>query len=108
MSTKVILFSCKSRLLSVTVLFAFQSLTVGLLHNKPDDPLNFVQDCLHSVQGQKPSEIRWNSFQDKVQTKSDETSPKTGTDTFFSVFRCFYFSPFVRSLLEVLKGFKKG
>lgn len=45
----------------------FESLTAGLLHHRPEHPVEFVQDCLDSVRpppGQPNPSVRWASFID--------------------------------------------
>ncbi|ELU14987.1 hypothetical protein CAPTEDRAFT_219172 [Capitella teleta] len=39
----------------------FESITAGLLHHRPEFPLEFVQDCLDSLGGD-PGNVKWNTF----------------------------------------------
>ncbi|KAJ7339372.1 hypothetical protein OS493_005766 [Desmophyllum pertusum] len=61
----------------------FESLLTAVVHNRPDDPVNFLQECLE-VAKQK-EDLQWNSFL-HVQDKSNKSSQTTQTGLFDKVF----------------------
>lgn len=59
--------SCDSRDAAIKYMAAkqvpqlFESLTAGLLHHRPEHPVEFVQDCLDAMR-ENQAMVRWNSF----------------------------------------------
>ncbi|XP_031550081.1 adenylate kinase isoenzyme 5-like [Actinia tenebrosa] len=55
----------------------FESLVTGLVHNRPEDPVSFMEQCLQRVKQKK--EIKWDSFlslDDEKEDKSAQTDAK--------------------------------
>uniref|UniRef100_H2Z2U7 RIIa domain-containing protein n=1 Tax=Ciona savignyi TaxID=51511 RepID=H2Z2U7_CIOSA len=39
-----------------------ESILVGLVHDRPDDPLTFISQCIESAKESGAKQISWNSF----------------------------------------------
>jgi len=53
----------------------FESLTAGLLHHKPDEPVRFMQLCLAELNVIDKSRLRWDTF---IEWKPPSDEIKTG------------------------------
>lgn len=63
--------------------FSFQSLLSAVVHNRPDNPVEFLQECLEVAK--QNEDLRWNSFL-HVQDKTKKNSQTTQTGQFDKVF----------------------
>ncbi|KAL9988394.1 hypothetical protein ACROYT_G002832 [Oculina patagonica] len=61
----------------------FESLLTAVVHNRPDDPVVFLQECLEVAK--QNEDLRWNSFL-HVQDKTNKSSQTTQTGQFDKVF----------------------
>ncbi|CAH3022475.1 unnamed protein product [Porites evermanni] len=62
----------------------FESLLTALVHNRPEDPVVFLQECLETAK--QSEDLRWNSFL-HVQGKSNKSkSSQTTAGQFDKVF----------------------
>lgn len=52
-------------------IFSFQSLLTAVVHNRPENPVEFLQECLAIAKQNK--DLRWNSFLE-VQSRTNKSS----------------------------------
>ena len=62
---------------------SYQSLLTAVVHNRPDNPVEFLQECLEVAK--QNEDLRWNSFL-HVQDRTKKSSQTTQTGQFEKVF----------------------
>lgn len=53
----------------------FESLLTAVVHNRPENPVEFLQECLEIAK--QNEDLRWNSFLE-VQSRTNKSSQTTG------------------------------
>ncbi|XP_006824705.1 adenylate kinase isoenzyme 5-like, partial [Saccoglossus kowalevskii] len=48
----------------------FESLMTGLMYYRPEDHLEYMQECLNKAKEKGPDNIKWNSFVEDIKRSS--------------------------------------
>uniref|UniRef100_A0A915CNA1 Adenylate kinase n=1 Tax=Ditylenchus dipsaci TaxID=166011 RepID=A0A915CNA1_9BILA len=60
----------------------FEGLMTGLIYNKPEDPINFLESAIHQIRGNPDLALKWDSFVDfkPEALPTSSTADKIATD----------------------------
>ena len=61
-------------------LLFFQAITTGLIHHRPSNPVQFVQDCLNEVKDKPMHELKWDAFVDRKPSEEAMSLPPPPTN----------------------------
>ena len=61
MESNHLIMVMNGKIYSKSLFIILQSITSGMLHHRPENPVQFVQECLEELE-KSGGQVKWNSF----------------------------------------------